>query len=131
MADDVKSLLIRVDATTELLRGQMKQAEAAVGDFDQAVEQKLNKLEQRFSGLNTGNLTNSLKSVEKEFQSSFNNIQKIAAQAIEGPRLKSGDLDLGVVNARAAADQARKQAAAIGIIADAASRAASSRGRRT
>ena len=128
MADDVKSLLIRVDATTELLRGQMKQAEAAVGDFDQAVEQKLNKLEQRFSGLNTGNLTNSLKSVEKEFQSSFNNIQKIAAQAIEGPRLKSGDLDLGVVNARAAADQARKQAAAIGIIADAASRAASAEG---
>ncbi|MDX3908424.1 MAG: phage tail length tape measure family protein [Sphingobium sp.] len=126
MADDVKSLLIRVDATTELLRGQMKQAEVAVGDFDQAVEQKLNKLEQRFSGLNTGNLTNSLKSVEKEFQASFTTIQKIAAQAIEGPRLKSGDIDLGAGAARVAAENARKQAAAIGLVADAAKRAAGS-----
>lgn len=124
MATDVKDLLLRIDASTELLRKNMAAAENVVGDFEKVVERELDKVEQRFSQLKGAGLSNSLRAIKEDFRKNFTDIQKIAAQAIEVPRLKGGGLDLGVGDAKAAAAAAQQQASALRLIADAAERAA-------
>ncbi|KFG91727.1 putative phage tape measure protein [Sphingobium herbicidovorans NBRC 16415] len=124
MATDVKDLLLRIDASTELLRKNMAAAENVVGDFEKVVERELDKVEQRFSQLKGAGLSNSLRAIKEDFRKNFTDIQKIAAQAIEAPRLKGGGLDLGVGDAKAAAAAAQQQASALRLIADAAERAA-------
>ncbi|WP_152639744.1 phage tail length tape measure family protein [Sphingobium bisphenolivorans] len=124
MATDVKDLLLRIDASTELLRKNMAAAENVVGDFEKVVERELDKVEQRFSQLKGAGLSNSLRAIKEDFRKNFTDIQKMAAQAIEAPRLKGGGLDLGVGDAKAAAAAAQQQASALRLIADAAERAA-------
>ncbi|WP_030538633.1 hypothetical protein [Sphingobium sp. DC-2] len=124
MATDVKDLLLRIDASTELLRKNMASAENVVGDFEKVVERELDKVEQRFSQLKGAGLSNSLRAIKEDFRKNFTDIQKMAAQAIEAPRLKGGGLDLGVGDAKAAAAAAQQQASALRLIADAAERAA-------
>jgi lambda family phage tail tape measure protein len=124
LATDVKDLLLRIDASTELLRRNMSAAENVVGDFEKVVERELDKVEQRFSQLKGAGLSNSLRAIKEDFRKNFTDIQKMAAQAIEAPRLKGGGLDLGVGDAKAAAAAAQQQAAALRLIADAAERAA-------
>ena len=96
---DVKQLLLQVDASAELLRRNMAEAEAVVTDFDKVVERELGKIEQRFSGLKTADLSNSVRAVKQEFADNFRQIEDIAAKALASP-LKGGMLDVGAGQAR-------------------------------
>lgn len=54
MAEDVRDLLIRVNATTELLRQNLSKAEAAVADFERDTQARLNKVDGHFGRLGSG-----------------------------------------------------------------------------
>lgn len=113
---DTKQLLLQVDASIELLKKNMAAGERTVAEFELEAERQLNKLEARFSGFKGEGLNNSMRAVAQDFKKNFTDIQKIAAQAIELPPLKGGGLNLGAADAKAAADQAQKQAMAINLV---------------
>lgn len=54
MADDVRTLLLQIDATTQLLRSNLAQAEAAVADFQRDTDRKLDQVDSKFAGLGKG-----------------------------------------------------------------------------
>lgn len=54
MADDVKELLIRVNATTELLRSNLTAAERAVADFERDTQKRLTNVDRNFDKLGAG-----------------------------------------------------------------------------
>lgn len=113
---DTKQLLLQVDASIELLKKNMAAGERTVAEFELEAERQLNKLEARFSGFKGEGLNNSMRAVAQDFKKNFTDIQKLAAQAIELPPLKGGGLNLGAADAKAAADQAQKQAMAINLV---------------
>jgi len=67
VADDVKQLLIRVSATTELLRSNLAKAESAIASFESDTNRKLAKVDGHFSKLGKG--VNGIKSVLSSFSS--------------------------------------------------------------
>lgn len=54
MAEDVKELLVRVSATTELLRSNLIAAEKAVSDFENKTNAKLGKVDSKFDAIGNG-----------------------------------------------------------------------------
>ena len=54
MAEDVKTLLLQIDATTALLRSNLDKAEAAVGEFQRSTDRKLDQVDSRFAQLGKG-----------------------------------------------------------------------------
>ncbi len=57
MADDVKQLMLQVDASVELARRNMSALERDVGRFRGGVDSELKKIDQRFADLGKGALT--------------------------------------------------------------------------
>jgi hypothetical protein len=53
MATATERLLVRIDATTEQLRREMKAADKAVGNTANAVERSLKRIKKSFDGLRT------------------------------------------------------------------------------
>ena len=52
MADDTKELLIKISATTELLRSQLSSAERSVASFEARTNRSLANVDRRFASLN-------------------------------------------------------------------------------
>lgn len=128
MADEERSLAIRISGSAAALRAETNSAASDLGNFEQEVEQALNKIENRFNSIRTENLSNSLAKVKADFRKNFTEIQQIAAQAIDAPLLSGGGLDLGSASTRAAAEAAAQKANATRLIAEAAERAMVSEG---
>jgi len=131
MAEEVATLELIIAAKNELLRQKTQESEAILVDFEKAAERELTKLEERMGGLKVQNLSNSLRAVKQEFRSSFDEIQKMAADAVSKPLLDTGGLNLGAAAAKEAAQVAQQQAVATRIVADAAVKAAASEGQLT
>ena len=123
-AVEVTTLELVYSARNELLRQKTQESVGIVADFEKAAEREIIKLEQRMGGLRTDGLSQSLKSVRKEFSDTFTDIQKMAANALQMPANDQGGFNLGAAQARQAAEAARQQASATRIIAEAAQRAA-------
>ncbi len=54
MAEDVKKLLLQIDASVELLRKNLAQGEKKVSDFERFVNDRARKIDKSFSGLGRG-----------------------------------------------------------------------------
>lgn len=131
---DVKSLLLQVDASVELLRKNLASGEGVMDRFErrgermaQVVDDAIGKMGQRF-GPFAQLAESAAQKAQKSFESSFTQIQQLAAKAISAPRLEGGGLNLGSADAKAAAVAAHQQAIALGLIAEAAERAAAGEG---
>jgi hypothetical protein len=54
MADDVRQLLLQIDATTNLLRSNLAQAENAVAEFQRSTDSRLDQVDRKFGSLDGG-----------------------------------------------------------------------------
>ncbi len=136
-AADVQSLFLQVDASVELLRRNLAQGEQPLGRFEQraakmsqSVEKSIGDMGKRF-GAFAQMAESAADKAQRSFESSFNDIQRMAAKAITAPTVSGGGLNLGAADARAAAEQARQEAVALGMIEQAARRAAAGQGEMT
>lgn len=136
MADraDVQSLFLQVDASVELLRRNLASGEQPMGQFEQraakmamSVEKSIGTMGKSF-GPFAEMAQSAAQKAEKSFEDSFNQIQRMAAKAIEAPTVQGGGLNLGAAEARQAAEAARQQAQAIALIEKAARSAAAGQG---
>src|SRR3546814_17895768 len=93
----------------------------------QVVDDAIGKMGQRF-GPFAQLAESAAQKAQKSFESSFTQIQQLAAKAVAAPRLEGGGLNLGSADAKAAEVAAQQQALAIGLIGDAAERAAAGEG---
>lgn len=135
MADqDVKSLLLQVDATTELLRRELTKADRAVSAFEGSAGRSVAAVEDAIAGMGKSfgpfaqMASSAAAKAKASFESSFDQIQKLASKAIKLPPIEGGVLNLGAGEMRAAADEANRQAIALGAIVTAAERAAAGEG---
>lgn len=136
MADavDVQSLFLQVDASVELLRRNLASGEQPLSQFEQraikmtqSVEKSIGEMGKNFPAF--GKMAESAaQQAQRSFNDSFTQIQKMAATAIQAPTVKGGGLNLGAAEARQAADAARQQAQALGLIERAARSAAAGEG---
>lgn len=129
MADQTERLLLQVDAATELLRRNLGQAEQPLDRFERRaskmaenVDRSIADMGKRFPAFAQLAET-AAQRAEKSFESSFNQVQRIAAQAIKGPTI-SGGINLGTNDLRAGAEEAQRQARSFALIGEAAERAA-------
>lgn len=83
MATESEELVLRVSATQELLERQLREMGRNVETFDQAAEQRLAQLEQRFSGLNLRGAIDAVKDADRAFKSSFDRINGYASKVAE------------------------------------------------
>jgi hypothetical protein len=129
-----ESLFLQVDASVELLRRRLAEGEQPLSRFEQRaagmaanVDRSLSEMGKRFPQLSR--LADDASSkIERSFNDSFQRIQQAAETAIKLPQVSGGGLNLGAAEARAAADSARQQAIAVGLIEQAAQRAAAGEG---
>lgn len=120
-ATNSERLEVIVAASTEVLKREMPLAAKSVEDFVATSEKYIEQLEKRFSGINVDTVKRAMANVKEDFTKNFNDIQKLAAQAVQTP-LTGGGVSLGSGEARAAAAAAQQQAVATRAIADAAER---------
>lgn len=131
---DVQSLFLQVDASVELLRRNLAAGEQPMGQFEQRANKMAMSVEKSIEtmGKNFGPFAQMAQSAaeqaEKSFEASFSQIQRMAATAITAPSVKGGGLNLGAAEARQAADVARQQALALGLVEKAARAAAAGEG---
>lgn len=135
MADvDVKALMLQVDASVELLRRSLNAGESQMARFEQRGTQMADKIDQQIArmGREFGPFAEMAQSaaqrMQQSFEASFDDIQRRAAEALKQPLTAAGGLNLGSEQLRAAAEQARNHALAVGLIEDAARRAAIAQG---
>ncbi|MFZ2996289.1 phage tail tape measure C-terminal domain-containing protein [Sphingobium sp.] len=129
MAEQTERLLLQVDAATELLRQHLSQAEPSLDRFERrakkmadSVDRSIGEMGKRFGAF--GQLAESAaERAQKSFESSFTQVQRMAATAIRGPTI-NGNIDLGADDIRAGAEAAQQQARAFALIEDAARSAA-------
>ncbi|MFZ2996269.1 D-alanyl-D-alanine carboxypeptidase family protein [Sphingobium sp.] len=122
-------LLLQVDAATELLRQHLSQAEPSLDRFERrakkmadSVDRSIGEMGKRFGVF--GQLAESAaERAQKSFESSFNQVQRMAATAIRGPTI-NGNINLGADDIRAGAEASQQQARAFALIEDAARSAA-------
>ncbi len=136
MADNTERLLLQVDAATELLRRHLAEGEQPLAKFEQRaakmaenVDRSVSDMGKRF-GPFAQLAEDSAKRAERAFADSFSDIQKLAAKAIEAPTVR-GNVNIGAADARAAADNAQRQALATRLVAEAAERASAGQGELT
>lgn len=133
-ATDVQSLFLQVDASVELLRRNLASGEQPLDRFEQrankmaaSVDRSIGTMGSRFGDF--AKLAESAADrAQRSFDTSFTQIQKMAAKAIMAPRVQGGGLNLGAADARMAAEEARNHALALGMIEQAAQRAAAGEG---
>lgn len=135
MADDVRDLMVRVDASVALLRAHLNgEGEQSLNRFEAAarktaasVDRSIEEMGDRF-----GPFAEMAKSAaaraEESFEKSFSAIEKMAAKAIQAP---AGRVDIGAAEARQAAQEAQQKAAAFRLIEQNAIRAAAGQGELT
>lgn len=135
MADvDVKALMLQVDASVELLRRNLNTGESQMARFEQRGTQMADRIDQQIAkmGQQFGPFAEMAQSaaqrMQQSFEASFDDIQRRAADALKQPLTAAGGLNLGSEQLRAAAEQARNHALAVGLIEDAARRAAIAQG---
>lgn len=133
MADNTERLLLQVDAATELLRRHLAEGEQPLSRFEQRaakmsenVDKSIADIGKRFGPL-AQLAEDSAKRAQRAFEDSFSDIQKIAAKAVEAPTIRGG-VNIGAADARAAAENAQRQATATRLVAEAAERAAAGEG---
>ncbi len=136
MADNTERLLLQVDAATELLRRHLAEGEQPLAKFEQRaakmadnVDRSVNDMGKRF-GPFAKLAEESANRAQRAFEESFSDIQKLAAKAIEAPTVR-GSVNIGAADARAAADNAQRQALATRLVAEAAERASVGQGELT
>lgn len=129
MADSTERLLLQVDAATELLRRHLAEGEAPMDRFErravkmaETVDRSIGSMGSKF-GTFAGLADDAAKRAERSFESSFSQVQRIAAQAIKGPTI-DGRVNLGADDIRAGAAAAQEQARSFELIGEAAQRAA-------
>lgn len=122
--------MLQIDASVELLRKSLSQGEGDMSRFEQRgtrmadrVDQDIAEMGKRF-GVFSEMAQSAAAQMQQSFESSFTDIQRRAAEAVKMPVLANGGLNLGSADLRDAAAAAQQQAAAIGLIEDAARRAA-------
>jgi len=93
MASRPDELVLRVTATQELLERQLREMGRNVDSFEQAAEQRIAQLEQRFSGINLRGAIDAVKDADQAFKSSFSSIQRQAEQIAQAVA-SSGTVDL-------------------------------------
>lgn len=93
MASRPDELVLRVTATQELLERQLREMGRNVDTFEQAAEQRIAQLEQRFSGINLRGAIDAVKDADQAFKSSFSSIQRQAEQIAQAVA-SSGTVDL-------------------------------------
>lgn len=131
---DVQSLFLQVDASVELLRRNLAAGEQPLGQFEQRANKTAMSVEKSIEtmGKNFGPFAQMAQSAaqqaEKSFEASFTQIQRMAATAITAPSVKGGGLNFGAAEARQAAEVARQQAVALGLVEQAARAAAAGEG---
>lgn len=138
MADaNTESLFLQVDASVELLRRNLAAGEQPLSRFEQraakmaaSVDASISSMGGRFGAFATM-AESAAQKAERSFNESFTAIQRMAATAIAAPTVQGGGLNLGAGDARAAAEAAQQQARAIGLIEQAAIRAAAGQGELT
>lgn len=135
MADDVRDLMVRVDASVALLRAHLNgEGEQSLNRFEAAarktaasVDRSIEEMGDRF-----GPFAEMAKSAaaraEESFEKSFSAIEKMAAKAIQAP---AGRVDIGAGEARQAAQEAQQKATAYRLLEQAAIRAAAGEGELT
>ncbi len=125
MADATERLLLQVDASVELLRRHMAEGEAPLDRFEKRAAKMADNVDRSLAGMGKGFrpfadlAETAAQRAEKSFESSFSQIQRIAATAIKGPTV-DGRIDIGVDGLRAGAAAAQEQARAYGLITEAA-----------
>lgn len=107
MGKTTEDLVLQVSATQELLERQLREMGRNVETFDQAAEQRLEQLQQRFSGLNLGRAVDAVRDADRAFKSSFDTINRQASELAQS-LAKNGSVDL-----RPMLDQSRARAAAL------------------
>lgn len=99
MARTSEELVLQVSATQELLERQLREMGRNVDTFEQAAEQRLTQLEQRFSGLNLSGAVNAVKDADRQFRASFDAITAQAGQMADAVS-RGGAVDLGPIIAQ-------------------------------
>lgn len=101
-AEDVRELLIRINASTELLRSNLTAAERAVADFERDTNSKLAKIDKNF-----GNLGASLERLKNGFASATGFVTGFVGALSTGAIIAAGRAVLDFAdNLDAAAEQA-------------------------
>lgn len=129
MADQTERLLLQVDAATELLRRHLAEGEQPIDRFEararkmgENVDRAIGDMGKRFGAF--GALAESAADrAQKSFESSFSQVQRLAATAVKGPTV-DGRVNLGADDIRAGAAAAQEQARAFALIGEAAERTA-------
>src|SRR3546814_1689501 len=106
---DVKSLLLQVDASVELLRKNLASGEGVMDRFErrgermaQVVDDAIGKMGQRF-GPFAQLAESAAQKAQKSFESSFTQNQQLAVNAVAAPMLEGGAPQLGSADAKGAA----------------------------
>lgn len=135
MADDVRDLMVRVDASVALLRAHLNgDGEQSLNRFEAAARKTAASVDRSIEGMGDrfGPFAEMAKSAaaraEESFEKSFSAIEKMAAKAIQAP---TGRVDIGAGEARQAAQEAQQKAAAFRLIEQNAIRAAAGQGELT
>ncbi len=129
MAEATERLLLQVDAATELLRRHLAEGEQPLERFERRADQMAQRVEQSIGdmGKRFGNFAqladDAATRAQRSFETSFSQVQKLAAQAIKGPTI-DGRVNLGAEDIRAGAAAAQDQARAFELIGEAAQRTA-------
>lgn len=133
-AADVQSLFLQVDASVELLRRNLAAGEQPLDRFEQRANRMATSVDKSIAqmGSRFGEFAKLAESAadraQRSFDASFSQIQKMAATAVSMPSVKGGGLNLGAAETRQAADAARMEAQALGLIEKAALAAAAGEG---
>lgn len=139
MADpaETQSLFLQVDASIELLRRNLASGEQPLQRFEQRAAKMAANVDASIEGMGKrfGSFAQlaetAAQRAERSFNDSFSAIQKMAAAAIQSPASSTGAVNVGAADARAAADMAQQRATALGLIEQAARRAAAGEGQLT
>lgn len=129
MADQTERLLLQVDAATELLRKHLSEGEQPLDRFERRATKMVENVDRAIGGMGSrfGEFSKLAESAadraQRSFESSFSQVQKLAATAIKGPTI-DGRINLGADDIRAGAAAAQEKARSFQLIGEAAERAA-------
>lgn len=93
MASKADELVLRVSATEELLKQQLREMGRSVETFEQAAEGRIAQLERRWSGVNLSGAIDAVRDVDKAFKDSYRTIESYAEQ-ISRAMSQGGNADI-------------------------------------
>jgi len=123
-ASSRRDLFLQVGGTVDPLATAMKAGRSIMREFGTDAIATTEQIEQAFQKLGGGNIEVTARSLEAAYSRTFANIRANAQSVLNAPNGVSATEIINVNGARAAAEAAELQAAALGHVADAAARAA-------